>query len=61
MVFRKAYFLEKKEIVQTLGLHFILENKMLRLQIPKPLIAIEEGKNEIMATLESQERIDLTT
>ena len=61
--FQKGSFLEKKEILQTLGSNFILENKMLRLQIPKPFIAIEESKNEvdeIVATLEPQERVDLT-
>lgn len=61
--FQKGTFLEKKEILQTLGSNFILENKMLRLQIPKPFITIEESKNEvseIVATLEPQEKIDLT-
>jgi hypothetical protein len=55
---------EKKEILAAVGSNFFLENKILRLSVLKPFIAIQKSKektDELIATFEPSEKIDLTT
>lgn len=64
MHFKNAKTLqEKKEILATIGSNFILEDKILRLSVPKPFIAIRKGKettDELVARFEPSEKIDIS-
>lgn len=54
---------EKKEILATIGSNFILQDKILRLSVPKPFVAIKNAKkeaDELIAKFEPSEKIDLT-
>lgn len=42
--FEQGTLMDKRIILQTIGSNFILENKTLRLTIPKPYKVIEKGK-----------------
>jgi len=62
--FSKGTLQEKKEILATIGSNFLLENKILRLNVPKPFIAIQMAKvkaDEIVAKFEPEEKTDLTS
>jgi site-specific DNA recombinase len=55
--------MEKKEILAAIGSNFILEDKILRLTVPKPFIAIRKAKevtDEIIARFEPSEKPDFT-
>ncbi len=55
--------MDKRIILQTIGSNFILENRKLRLNIPKPYIVIENSKpevNKILSMLELDENAVLT-
>lgn len=55
---------EKKEILSTIGSNLILQDKILRLSVPKPFIAIRKAKetnDEIVARLEPHDKVDLTS
>ena len=55
--------MEKKEVLQTIGSNFTLQDKMLHLHIPKPFIVIEKAKSEaerILSELELDEYAVLT-
>lgn len=61
--FDKGSYLEKKEILQTIGSNFTLQDKMLSLHIPKPFKVIEKAKSEadrILSELELDEYAVLT-
>ncbi len=55
---------EKKEILATIGSNFILEDKILRLTVPKPFISIKKAKektDEIVARFEPSEKVDISS
>lgn len=55
--------IEKKEILATIGSNFILENKLFRLTVPKPFIAIQKAKemtDELVARFELSEKPNVT-
>ena len=55
---------EKKEILATIGSNFILKDKILSLNVPKPFIAIQKAKDEVNrleASLELKEKVDAAT
>ena len=61
--FENGTLMDKRIILQTIGSNFILENRKLRLNIPKPYIVIENSKpevNKILSMLELDENAVLT-
>lgn len=55
---------EKKEILATIGSNFILQDKILRLSVPKPFIVIKKAKettDKIIAKFEPSEKIVLSS
>ncbi len=56
--------MEKKEILATIGSNFILQDKLLRLTVPKPFIAIQKAKDkvdELIARFEPEEKTDVSS
>ena len=61
--FENGTFMDKRIILQTIGSNFLLEDRKLRLNIPKPYIVIENSKpevNKILSMLELDENAVLT-
>lgn len=54
----------KKEILATIGSNLILEDKILRLDVPEPLLSVKKAKekvDEISVRFEPEEKLDLAT
>lgn len=52
---------EKREILATIGSNFVLLDKILRISVPKPLVAIKTAKIEadkVVARFEPEEKTD---
>ena len=61
--FEKGLLQDKRIILQTIGSNFLLKDKILEIDIPKPFKSIIRAKVEvdnILAKFEPQEKVDLT-